>query len=198
MISIRLVLCMGLLVLLLLASSATSAQKSGEKPTKGPSVIVIGEALETFALVRPDKLAGTTQTLPNGNEILNLPQMSEYYAGTVYHVRISEIIKGKKIVSSGQVITVLVPGPPIVSHRVVLSFQRKYLLQLSLLTDAEKYKGTVVTDLGNPSSDKQPFDPQNVFTTINHFYNGVPVTEDKDNNQLIKRIKREAKSKVND
>jgi hypothetical protein len=191
MISNRLLLCIVLLVFVQPTSSAERLQKSAAEGINDPSVIVIGEALEKFDLVRPDKLTGNTRTLPNGTVIAELPQLSEYYAGTIYHVRISEIIKGNKIVRSGQIITVLVPGPWNVSHRVSLSAQRKYLLQLSSLTDAEQYKGMVVMDLGNPSSAKEPFDTQNVFTAVNHFYNGVPVT--KDTKELINRIRREAK-----
>ena len=184
--------CIVLLVVLQPTSSAISVQKSGGGLTKDyTSVILIGGVSETFDLVRPDKLTGDAQLLPNGNEITELPKLSEYYAGTIYHVRISEIIKGNKIVRSGQIITVLIPGPPNVSHRVILSAQRKYLLQLASLADPEKYKGMVVMELGNPSSVKKPFDSHNVLTPTKHFYNAVPVTED--NKELIKRIRREAK-----
>ncbi len=52
------------------------------------------------------------------------------------------------MVRSGQTITILIPGPPNVSDRVVLFLQRKYLLKLSLLNeDVKKYKGTAVMDL---------------------------------------------------
>lgn len=74
---------------------------------------------------------------------------------------------------------------------MILSAQRKYLLQLASLADPEKYKGMVVMELGNPSSVKKPFDSHNVLTPTKHFYNAVPVTED--NKELIKRIRREAK-----
>lgn len=191
MISNRLLLCIVLLVFLQPTSSAGRLQKSSEEPINDPSVIVIGGVLETSDLVRPDKLTVNARTLPNGNEIAELPQLSEYYAGTIYHVRISEIIKGNKLVRSGQIITVLIPGPPNVSHRVTLSAQRKYLLQLASLADAEKYKGMVVMELGNPSSAKDPFDSHNVFTLVRDVNNAVPVTAD--TKELIKRIRREAK-----
>jgi hypothetical protein len=190
MISNRLLLC---IVLLLFPQPTLSAErlKSGEEPINDPSVIVIGGVSETFDLVRPDKLTVNARTLPNGNESDELPKLSEYYAGTIYHLRISEIIKGNKIVRSGQIITVLIPGPPNVSHRVRLSAQRKYLLQLASLADAAKYKGMVVMTLGNPSSAKEPFDSQNVFTVVRDVNNAVPVTED--NKELIKRIRRKVK-----
>ena len=191
MISNRLLLCIVLVVFLQPTSSAERLQKSGEEPINDPSVVVIGGVSETFDLVRPDKLTVNARTLPNGNEIAELPKLSEYYAGTIYHLRISEIIKGNKIVRSGQIITVLIPGPPNVSHRVILSAQRKYLLQLFSLTDAEKYKGMVVMKLANPSSAKEPFDSHDVFTLISDFNNAVPIT--KDTKELIKRIRQEAK-----
>ncbi|HET6974864.1 MAG TPA: hypothetical protein VFI24_00960 [Pyrinomonadaceae bacterium] len=191
MISNRLLLCIVLLVFLQPTSSAEHVQKSSDEPINDPSVIVIGGVSETFDLVLPDKLTVNARPLPNGNEIAELPKLSEYYAGTIYHVRISEIIKGNKIVRSGQIITVLIPGPPNVSHRVILSAQRKYLLQLASLADAERYKGMVVMELGNPSSAKEPFDSHNVFAPVKDINNAVPVTED--NKDLIKRIRREAK-----
>jgi hypothetical protein len=183
-----------LLVVLQPTSSAIGVQKSDGGPTKDDtSVILIGGVSETFDLVRPDKLTGNAQPLPNGNEIAELPKLSEYYAGTIYHVRISEIIKGNKIVRSGQIITVLIPGPPNVSHRVILSAQRKYLLQLASLADPEKYKGMAVMELGNPSSVKKPFDSDNVFTPVRDFSNAVPVT--KETREMIERIRHGANNK---
>ena len=191
MISNRLLSCTVLLVVLQPALNAIRVQKSGGEPIKDSSVIVIGVVSGKFDLVRPDKLTGNARTLPNGDEIAELPKLAEYYAGTIYHVRISEIITGNKLVRSGQIITVLIPGPPIVTHRVVLSAQRKYLLQLSSLADAETYKGTVVMDLSQQSPTQQPFDSHSVFTPVKDVNNAVPVTEE--NKELIKRIRREAK-----
>jgi hypothetical protein len=186
--------CIVLLVVLQPTSSAISVQKSGGGPTKDDtSVILIGGVSETFDLIRPDKLTVNARTFPNGNEIAELPKRSEYYVGTIYQVRINEIIKGNKMVRSGQTITILIPGPGNVSDGVVLFAHRKYLLQLSSLADAENYKGTVVTDLAHSSAAKRPFESQNVFTIVNHFNNAVPVTED--NKELIERIRREAKKK---
>jgi hypothetical protein len=187
----RLLLCIVLLVFPQPTSSAEGLQKSSEEPINDPSVVVIGGVSETFDLIRPDKLTVNARTLPNGNEIAELPKLSEYYAGTIYHVRVSEIIKGNKVVRSGQNITVLIPGPPNVSHRVILTAQRKYLLQLASLADAEKYKGTVIRDLSRTSPTQQPFDSHNVFTPVRDVNNAVPVTEE--NKDLIKRIRREAK-----
>jgi hypothetical protein len=187
----RLLPCIVLLVVLQHISSAERLQKSSEEPINDPSVIVIVGVSETFDLVRPDKLTVNSRTLPNGNEITELPKRSEYYAGTIYHVRISEIIKGNKIVRPGQIITVLIPGPGNVSHSVWLSGQRKYLIQLASLVEAEKYKGTVVMKLGDPSAAKQPFDSENVFTLISDINSAVPITEG--TKELIKKIKRDAK-----
>lgn len=180
-----------LLIVLHPISSTVRPQKSVGEPIKDPAVIAIGVVLGTFDLIRPDKLTVTARTLPNGTEIAELPKRSEYYVGTIYQVRINEVIKGNKMVRSGQTITVLIPGPGNVSDGVVLFAPRKYLLQLSSLTDAEKYKGTVVRDPAHSSEAKKPFESQNVFTPFDHFYNAVPVTED--NKELIKRIRREAK-----
>lgn len=191
MVSNRLSPIIVLLIVLQPTLSAIRGQKSGEEPIKDSSVIVIGVVSGTADLIRADKLTTTARTLPNGNEIAELPQRSEYYVGTIYQVRIIEIIKGNKMARSGQTITILIPGPGNVSDSVVLFAQRKYLLQLSSLVDAEKYKGTVVMDLAHSSEAKQPFDSQNVFMPVNHFNNAVPVTED--NKELIERIRREAK-----
>lgn len=187
----RCVSCIVLLFVLQPPLSAARPQKSVDEPIKESPVIVIGVVSGTSDLIQADKLKTTSRTLPNGSEIAELPQRSEYYIGTIYQVRILEIIKGNRMVRSGQTITILVPGPGSVSDGVVLFAQRKYLLQLSPLADAEKYKGTVVMDLAHSSEVKKPFDSENVFTPVKHFYNAVPVTED--DKELIKRIRREAK-----
>lgn len=193
MLSNRLLCCVALLVVLHPAISALGVQKSGGGPTKDSSLTVIGSVSGTLDLVRADKLTANVRTLPNGDKIAELPQRSEYYVGTIYKFQIDEVVRGNKTIRSGQSINVLILGPGSVSHRVVLSAQRKYLLQLSLLDVSEKYKGTVVMDLAQPSGAKQPFDSQNVFMLIGDINSAVPVT--KDTKELVKRIRREAKKK---
>ena len=181
---IRSLLCLVVLTLSLITSSHLLAQRSDVQPDKEPLIILIGRATNRSSLVRPDKLYGDGQ---------NLPQPKDYRAGTIYKFQIDEVVKGNKRIRSGQTITILVPGPGNVSHSVWLSAQRTYLLQLSSSVDAENYKGTVVMDFAQPSPTQQPFDSYDVFTLISDINSAVPVTED--NKELIKRIKREAKKK---
>lgn len=170
------------------------AQKSDVQSVKTTSAILIGTVLSTLSLVRLEKLGGSERTLSNGQKVFELPRQSDYLVGTIYQFRINEIVKGNKTIRSGQTISVLIPGPANVSDRVVLSSERKYLLQLSLLDgDAEKYKGTAVMDLARPSAVKQQFNPHNVFTVTGEPYSAVPVTEE--NKGLIERIRREAKTR---
>ena len=175
-------LCLLVLTISIVASSDLAAQKSGASPNEEPDAIVVGSTSSRLSLVRPEKLYGTEG---------NLPQPSEYLVGTIYKFRIDEVVRGNKTIRAGQTINVLILGPGNVTHRVVLSAQRKYLLQLSSLADAEKYKGTAVMDLSQQSPTQQPFDSHNVFTPVRDVNNAVPVTED--NKELIKRIRREAK-----
>ena len=182
--SIRSLLCLIVLTIPLITSSHLMAQKSDVQPDKEPFAILIGRATSTSSLIRPEKLYGTGQ---------NLPQASEYRAGTIYRFRIDEVIKGNRTIRSGQTISVLIPGPGNVSHSVWLSAQRQYLIQLGSLVDVEKYKGTVVMGVADPSATKEPFDPHDVYTLISNVNSAVPVTED--NKELIKRIRREAKKK---
>jgi hypothetical protein len=179
---IRSLVCLVVLAISLTASSNLVAQKSDVDPDREPLAILIGRASNTSSLVRPEKLYGTGQ---------NLPQASEYLVATIHKFRIDEVVRGNKTIRPGQTISVLIPGPVNVTHRVTLSAQRKYLIQLASLVDGEKYKGTVVMDLAHPSELKQPFDPHDVFTLIRDINSAVPITED--TKGLIKRIRREAK-----
>jgi len=170
--------------------SMAPGQKSGEQgqPVEGASLIVMGRVSANFALVRPDKLAGNgLRTLPNGEKTVELPNPSEYYAGTVYQFRVDEVLKRNKVPRPSQTITVLVPGP-IASDRVYLSPTSRYLLQLSPLSDAEKYKGMEVMDLNHPAAAKQQFDPRTTFVIINDLHGAVPVTAQ--NKDLIDSIVR--------
>src|SRR5262249_40398303 len=157
-------LCLVVLTISLTASHLV-AQKSDVHPDKEPMAILMGRASRTWSLVRPDKLYGSGQ---------NLPQRSEYVVGTVYEFRIDDVVKGSKTIRPGQTIRVLILGPGNVTDTVSLSTQRKYLIQLASLVDAEKYRGTVVMDLADPSSAKQPFDSHDVFTLISDINSAVP------------------------
>lgn len=178
----RSLLCILVLTISIAASSDLAAQKSDASPNEEPDAIVVGSTSSRLSLVRPEKLNGTEG---------NLPQPSEYLVATIYKFRIDEVVRGNKTIRAGQTINVLILGPGNVTHRVVLTAQRKYLLQLSSLADPEKYKGTVVMDLSQQSPSQQRFDSHNVFTPVRDVNNAVPVTED--NKELIKRIRREAK-----
>src|SRR5215510_14968512 len=142
MVTGRFLLCVLLLVIFLPMPCTSMAQKADVQLVKTPAIL-IGAISSTSSLVRLDKLGGSVRTLPNGQQVPELPRQSEYLVGTVYQMRINEIIKGNKMLRSGQTIIILIPGPANVSDRVVLSLQRKYLLKPSLLDeDNEKYKGT--------------------------------------------------------
>ncbi len=194
MIPNRFLLCVLLLGVFLPTPCTSMAQKADVQPVKRPSAILIGTVLSKLSLVRLDKLGGSTLTLSNGQQVSELPRQSEYLVGTIYQFRINEIIKGNKMIHSGQTISILIPGPTNVSERVALFSERKYLLQPSLLDeDAEKYKGTAVMDLAHPSALKQQFDPHNVFTVTSEIHSIVPITEG--NKGLIERIRREAKTR---
>jgi hypothetical protein len=193
MVTGRFLLYVLLLVVLLAMPCTSMAQKADVQLVKTPAIL-IGTISSTSSLVRLDKLGGSVRTLPNGQQVPELPRQSEYLVGTVYQVQINEIIKGNKMVRSGRTITILIPGPTNVSDRVVLSLQHKYLLKLSLLNeDMEKYKGTALMDLAHPSAVKRQFDSRDVFTVTAEIYNAVPIT--KENKELIERIRREARTR---
>lgn len=181
---IRSFLCLVVLTISLTTSSHLSAEKSDVEPDKEPLALLIGRARSTSSLIRPEKLYGTGE---------NLPQPSKYRAGTIYKFQIDEVLRGNKTFRRGQTITVLIPGPGNVSHSVWLSLERRYLIQLASLVDAEKYKGTVVMGVADPSATKEPFDPHDVYTLIRDIDGAVPVTDD--TKELIKRIKRKAQKK---
>src|SRR5262249_46032146 len=188
-----LLLCVLLLVVFLLMPYVLLAQKASVQLVNA-STILIGTISSTSSLVRLDKLGGSVRTLPNGQQVPELPRQSEYLVGTVYQMRINEIIKGNKMLRSGQTIIILIPGPANVSDRVVLSLQRKYLLKLSSLDeDIEKYKGTALMDLAHPSGVTRQFDSRDVFTVTAEIYSAVPIT--KENKELIERIRREARTR---
>jgi len=117
---IRSLVCLVVLAISLTASSNLVAQKSDVDPDREPLAILIGRASNTSSLVRPEKLYGTGQ---------NLPQASEYLVATIHKFRIDEVVRGNKTIRPGQTISVLIPGPVNVTHRVTLSAQRKYLIR---------------------------------------------------------------------
>ena len=69
------------------------AQKADVQLVKTPAIL-IGTVSSTSSLVRLDKLGGSVRTLSNGQQISELPRQSDYLVGTIYQVRINEIIKG--------------------------------------------------------------------------------------------------------
>ena len=93
---------------LLLMPFTLVAQKTDVPSGKTPAIL-IGTISSTSSLVRLDKLGGNVRTLSNGQQVPELPRQSDYVVGIIYQVRINEIIKGNKMVRSGQTITILIP-----------------------------------------------------------------------------------------
>lgn len=178
-----------LLVLLQSVPSVGNAQKLSEQEQsiKRPSLIVIGKVSATLDLVRPEKLTGTVRILPSGDRIAELPKPSEYYVGTVYQFRVEELLKGNKTARAGQTITVLVPGLANTSDRVILSPRFRYLLQLSLLNDAEEYQSMMLMDLNHPSAARQQLDPRTTYVILSDPNGAIPVTAE--NKRLIENIR---------
>lgn len=195
MVSPLFLLCVVLSLALQFPSTTASVSKESEElATKSAAVVSIGAVSGTLALVRPDKLTGNTRTLPDGQEIAELPQPREYYVGHNLSVSPCGDTQGNKMVRVGQTITVLVPGLANTSDRVALLPEHKYLLQLSpLKDDAREYEGMVVMDLAHLPAAKQPFALQNTYTIIRDLHGALPVTME--NQNLIKVIRRAARKR---
>jgi len=154
-IALAITLC-GFLGLTGLTLAAVGPQSPNmEMVVTNSSLIAVGVVLHENQVVWPEKL------YPGPQE---LPQRSKYMAGTVYQVRIQEIVKGDKKARVAATIEILIPGASGTSDSPTLVLGRKYLVCLSFPGVGEKeYEGAVLMDLKHSPSQFNRLDFKTVY-----------------------------------
>jgi len=156
-----------------------------DAPVKESTVIAVGVVQEILSIIRPDKLSHT-RTLADGRKIVELPIPAEYMAGTLYRVRVEDVIKGERKVGKGTVISVLIGGSGSL-HALVLVKDQRFVIFLSPLKGDDEYKGTLVMSHDNNLSSSKQFNAKGSYVVVSGRAGVIPVTAT--NRKMINEVK---------
>lgn len=150
--------------------------------------IVIGSIESRVWVVRPDKMTSTTKNLPNGKTVAELPNPADYVVGTIYRVRVNEIVKKNRNIRAAGWINIFVTGRSAMEGEASFVEKQKYLIFLSpLQQDNEKFSGTMIYNPANPSARQVRFNPQSSYTVVRRGNGVVEITGK--NLRLINEVK---------
>jgi hypothetical protein len=127
-------------------------------------VIVTGVVEEMYIVVWSEKFTATTQRLPNGQWVANLP--SGYTAGRLYTFRVEEVVKSNQRIRGGSHLNIFIPGEES-NDSADLQLRQEDMLFISKLKPSEdEYAGTILYEPGSHTPKGPPFDPETAYELV--------------------------------
>lgn len=157
-------------------------------PRKSDTVMVA--IVESKAwVVRPEKMVGGQTTLPGGNIGVGIPNPRDYVVGSLFNVRIEQILKKHNRVRTSRTLRIFVPGFMASAHEsAALVLTGKYLLFLERLeSEGGTFSGTRVHKPDAIAASQEKFDPKSSFTIVQSGNGAVQITEK--NLKIIDQVK---------
>jgi hypothetical protein len=158
------------LIMLLTLSGTPSymAQEAGipdkTQLVSGSQVIVTGVVEEMYIVVWSEKFTATTERLPNGQLVANLP--SGYTAGRLYKFRVEEVVKSNQRIGSGSHLNIFIPGEES-NDTADLQLKQEDMLFISKLKPGDdEYAGTNLFKPGSHTTNGPPFDPETAYELV--------------------------------
>jgi hypothetical protein len=140
-------------------------------------------------VVRPEKMVGGQTTLPGGNIEVGIPNPRDYVVGSLFNVRIEQILKKHNRVRTRRTLRIFVPGFMASAHEsATLVLTGKYLLFLERLeSEGGTFSGTRVYRPDTKTAREETFDPKSSFIVVESGNGAVQITEK--NLKIIDRVK---------
>lgn len=131
-----------LLLVCLIGLGQTPSRPAWNVMCQLSSAIVTGVVESKAWVVHPDMMGSTSKALPNGQYSVTIPDPTKYVVGSIYRVRVTEVIKKYGKIRVGSHISVFVPGF-MTTESPTLEEKHNFLLFLSPLeSDSKQFAGT--------------------------------------------------------
>lgn len=182
---------------LLLMSSAILAQTPGAEVNYSnlagrSSAVVIGVVEGTQWVIHPDRRSSRTTPLPNGQQVVELQDPSQYMAGRIARLRVSEVLRGGARVKVGGVVNIFIAGSFTGENAPALADRQKYVVFLSpMRANVDEFAGTVVYQPGARPGGEPQFVPKTYYTIVGDTYGVVRVAPG--NSRTIDQIRSAAR-----
>lgn len=140
-------------------------------------------------VVRPEKMISEQKQLPNGNIEVGIPNPRDYVVGSLFNVRIEQILKKHNRVRTRGTLRIFVPGFMASAHQsAALVLGEKYLLFLERLeSEGGTFSGTKVYRPDTKTASDETFDPKSSFIVVESGNGAVQITEK--NLKIVDQVK---------
>lgn len=155
------------------------------------SNMIIATVERKYWVVHPDKMTSKGTPLPDGKIAVELPKPQDYVVGSLYNVRVEQILKKGKGATASKSIQIFTPGFMASFHTSAPLLEgRKYLLFLELLNpEVGTFSDTKVHKLGADLATAEKFNPKSTFTVIQASNGALEITEN--NGRVIEEVKKQ-------
>ena len=165
------------------------ASSLDELARKSDAVIVA--VVESKAwVVRPEKMLAGQKTLPNGNIEVGISNPRDYVVGSLYSVRVEQILKKDHTVRTHRTLRVFVQGFMASAHEggAALVPGGRYLVFLERLNlEDGTFSGTKVHKPETKSAKGENFDPKSSYAIVQPGNGAVQIT--KKNFEIVRQVK---------
>ena len=151
---------------------------------KESTLIVTGVAERGVLVVHPDRMGTVTKPLPDGREIVELPNPANYVVGSTYTIQVEELIKKSRRFGNSHKISVFVAGFMTTDIPVIVEGERYVLFLRPLTPEDERFEGTITYKGGTTPDRNAKFDPKLCYGIVHDV-----VRISSDNMELIREIK---------
>lgn len=176
------------LLLCLIGLGQTPSRPAWNVMCQRSSAIMTGVVESKSWVVHPDKMGATTKPLPNGQLTVELPDPTNYVVGSIYRVRVTEVIKKYGKIRVDSHISVFVPRF-ITTESPALEEKHNFLLFLSPLeSDSKQFAGTTTLQRGTPVTlHATKFNASSAFAVVEGPNGAIRITPD--NIELVGVVK---------
>ena len=163
------------------------ASSLGQLAHKSDAVIVAVVQSKAW-VVRPEKMLIGQKTHPNGNVEVPIPNPRDYVVGSLYNVRVEQILKNDNGVRTRRTLRVFIPGFMASAHEgAALVPGERYLVFLERLNSRDgTFSDTRVHTPETKSANVENFDPNSSFTIVQSGNAAVQIT--KKNLAIIRQV----------
>lgn len=164
------------------------SQPSWQYLCQESNVVVVGVVENKTWVVRRDKMVNAVRPLPGGKVEVQIQNPADYVVGSIFTMRVDEVIKKDKKAKTGGRITIFVPGYMVGEGTPALVENQKYLVFLSPPEgNSESFSGTTIYQPGDSSTKGMLFNPQSSYIVVRGDKGAVRITAK--NLKIIDEIK---------
>lgn len=176
-------------VICLIGITQTLGPPGWDVLTQESSAIVVGVVEGKSWVVRKDRMSSSGKVLPDGTVEGNLPNPRDFVVGSLYQLRVEQVLKRNKKVTTASRVEIFVPGYMAGHGAPIFLEGKKYLVFVRPLDpEGDTFDGTFIYKPGIGASEKMvQFRSESKYAFVRGEHGSIGITEK--NVRIIDEVK---------